>query len=749
MDSGSAVEATAESVVREYLSRKGLKETLKKMDEECPRHELSISNRQALMKQLNLEKLMKKNKENPQPFKAMLEIMTKHFIERRPQHHTNEWEANGKSLGSSDGLSSDNAFSPQTNEPMDSVALRPAARPTTAILSSRREKAAASDLVVDDDIEGESLIGEGKSGLFSSSISDSPVSYNTKTPPSRPLSSRQRTGAIISNDDTVGQRRRGQMMKPKALPQSRMSVSQQEQQRRYSTDVNETDRSSSKTVDNTVSAKFSSSGENLISSPSPDFKRNDKNKRMSMPDAAPVSFEALLMKGEERANLLQRIGLDKKDNEEFKESYKVETSSMSEERPQSRLKNLSGDTSSSKSSKSKMVDLEVGDVDDLEADLANVQLQASTPMVPPSSAKLSKIPSTPVDLKTAVALKTLVLGSPNQQFNEEWRLQAFSFCDIQDLKYGIVQKKGGPCGVLAAVQACFIQEMLFGENKIMDTKYKNVSRAERSKLLALSLSHIFWRAGDSQRAVVALPSDTCHLVSSTKFKQDDVTEKLSLYTFNNYEELSSFMMQSVSQFETDGCPGVILVMYSAILSRKPYQVRYDFDVYETTMIASHGYCTQELVNLMLTGKAVSNTFNDVVRLDSDDGSDSVTLKGISGRSEIGLLSLFEHYKSCQVGTYLKTPRFPIWVVCSESHFSVLYSSRRDLVNDWKAERRFDLMYYDGLARQQEEIKLTISTINQFYKPPSSEEDLVPPLEHCIRTKWSDAEIDWNGYEPIL
>ena len=70
--------------------------------------------------------------------------------------------------------------------------------------------------------------------------------------------------------------------------------------------------------------------------------------------------------------------------------------------------------------------------------------------------------------------------------------------------------------------------------------------------------------------------------------------------------------------------------------------------------------------------------------------------------------LFSTIQHLQVGTYLKTPKFPVWVVCSESHFSVLFSPRRDLVNDWKAERRFDLIYYDGLSRQQEEIKLTIS-----------------------------------------
>ena len=69
----------------------------------------------------------------------------------------------------------------------------------------------------------------------------------------------------------------------------------------------------------------------------------------------------------------------------------------------------------------------------------------------------------------------------------------------------------------------------------------------------------------------------------------------------------------------------------------------------------------------------------------------------------------------QVGTYYKTPKFPIWIVCSESHFSVLFSLNKDLINDWKAEKRFDMYYYDGLARQQEVIKLTICKFYKFHE----------------------------------
>lgn len=66
---------------------------------------------------------------------------------------------------------------------------------------------------------------------------------------------------------------------------------------------------------------------------------------------------------------------------------------------------------------------------------------------------------------------------------------------------------------------------------------------------------------------------------------------------------------------------------------------------------------QELVNLLLTGRAVSNVFNDVVELDSGDGNTTL-LRGIEARSDIGFLSLFEHYNVCQVPTCTLEPQKP-------------------------------------------------------------------------------------------
>lgn len=59
---------------------------------------------------------------------------------------------------------------------------------------------------------------------------------------------------------------------------------------------------------------------------------------------------------------------------------------------------------------------------------------------------------------------------------------------------------------------------------------------------------------------------------------------------------------------------------------------------------------QEMVNLYLSGRAVSNVFNDVMELDTGEGNITI-LKGVVSRCDVGLLSLFEHYKSCQVSSH--------------------------------------------------------------------------------------------------
>ncbi|KAJ9579958.1 hypothetical protein L9F63_004341, partial [Diploptera punctata] len=310
------------------------------------------------------------------------------------------------------------------------------------------------------------------------------------------------------------------------------------------------------------------------------------------------------------------------------------------------------------------------------------------------------VPHTPISITTAVELKKVVLGSASDIFSPQWLTQGFVFSTNHKLRYGFVQKKGGSCGILATVQAFVLKNLLFEQNACNCSEPLRPTRLEVSSALVRAFGDMLWRAGLEESAILALSSDVNHLMCSSKYIPDGITEKLNLTSFNSREDLETGIKNNLDQFTNATGSGCLLILFSAVLSRGLHRVKNDMDEC-SPLIGSNGQCTLELVNLLLTGYAVSNVFDNNLQVDS------CWLRGVNTRADIGFLSLFEHYNSCQVGSYLKTPRYPIWVICSENHFSVLFSCRRELVSDWRAEKRFNLYYYDGLARQDDEIKLTV------------------------------------------
>lgn len=47
---------------------------------------------------------------------------------------------------------------------------------------------------------------------------------------------------------------------------------------------------------------------------------------------------------------------------------------------------------------------------------------------------------------------------------------------------------------------------------------------------------------------------------------------------------------------------------------------------------------------------------------------------------MGFLALLEHLRYCEVGSFLKSPANPVWVLGSETHLTVLFSEERRLVS---------------------------------------------------------------------
>lgn len=58
----------------------------------------------------------------------------------------------------------------------------------------------------------------------------------------------------------------------------------------------------------------------------------------------------------------------------------------------------------------------------------------------------------------------------------------------------------------------------------------------------------------------------------------------------------------------------------------------------------------------------------------------LALRGIDKQNSVGFLAFLEHLRYCEVGTFLKSPSHPVWILGSETHLTVLFSTERRLVS---------------------------------------------------------------------
>ncbi|XP_037692930.1 probable ubiquitin carboxyl-terminal hydrolase MINDY-4 [Choloepus didactylus] len=759
------VEEVAASLVREFLSRKGLKKTYLVMDQERPRSDLSINSRNDLRKVLHLEFLYKENKAKENPLKTNLELITRYFLD----HFGNT--ANNFTLETP---------IPALSIPKKSNKLPLRCSETTLVniydLSDDdtgwRTSLSETSKARHDNLDGDAL------GNF---VSSKRLPYKSKplqtvqgeSPPLAPAWEKMED--LKSPELSLDMKKMGEKTRPKSglivrgMMAGPIASSPQDSFRKrslrrspgLSSSTQPPEEESQKVPELAMGSPVCPAPQEVLATSNGSPSRNPlgqlseltTEKRKTTP-SSPAHLPGKGLPQRERARLKEPSagspavdGSTAAGRTPLKFSLPGGNSWTTQERLERAFKRQGGQPPALRKGQSLASDNTEGEPGVLRLEDVEDELMKEDVILTPAPSMLKlQVVSKPIDLSVAKEIKILLFGTSLSCFSEEWKLQSFSFNDIASLKYGIVQNKGGPCGVLAAVQACVLQKLLFeGDGSADYARQLQPSNVHRTRCLALAIADILWRAGGQERAVVTLASGTQQFSPTGKYKADGVLETLILHSLTCYEELVTFLQQSIHQFEV-GPYGCILLTLSAILSRSAELVRQDFDTPTSHLIGAHGYCTQELVNLLLTGKAVSNVFNDVVELDSGNGN-IMLLKGIAARSDIGFLSLFEHYDVCQVGCFLKTPRFPIWVVCSESHFSVLFSLQPELLRDWRTERLFDLYYYDGLANQQEQIRLTIDTTQTV--PEDSGDDLIPPLELCIRTKWKGASVNWNGSDPIL
>eukprot|EP00371_Babesia_bovis_P003383 XP_001612030.1 hypothetical protein [Babesia bovis T2Bo] len=263
--------------------------------------------------------------------------------------------------------------------------------------------------------------------------------------------------------------------------------------------------------------------------------------------------------------------------------------------------------------------------------------------------------------------------------------------------WGLTQEQSGPCGVLATVQAYILQCLLF-HNGMYGT-LEMLQQSEMPEAVLRKLPEIYKNFVKLDHPdypeewihIPALVEALCAILYNatpySRYKiilfhplKQNMTNPLYTIIYNtNYEyyeldniaQVATLLLKHIDLLLAE--MGVLSFTMSVLATREVENVKNDMDDPEMPLIGLYGHSSQELVNLMLQGKAVSNVFDGEKTLPGADQSVPYRLKGIEAKGNVGFLTEREATRHCQVGSFYKNPRFPVWVLGSYSHYTVLFA----------------------------------------------------------------------------
>ncbi|XP_017040518.1 ubiquitin carboxyl-terminal hydrolase MINDY-3 homolog [Drosophila ficusphila] len=330
------------------------------------------------------------------------------------------------------------------------------------------------------------------------------------------------------------------------------------------------------------------------------------------------------------------------------------------------------------------------------------------------------------DMRELRDIKQLLWGdNVREDVFERWS-QGFEFSKVEPS--ALVQKQGGPCAVIAPVQAYLLKIIIMDMpgvklSEIPHDKSQNLliqalcnilknCRAPRYRIV-----HLLRRRGNAtesgltkerspaaeagtgpagqlldgeeaaggavELAAEATPASVNELSQDLQqefdndphreLSPDEFHERLHTLHFEDIASVAVFYMENYGQLAHTY--GVLLFMYSVFLTKGSEQVAADIsDTSEPLIHSTYGYGGQSLINLMLTGRAVAHVW------DNEQDVGGLKLRGICEQSDIGFITLMEQMRYCTVGSFFKNPRFPVWVMGSDTHLTVLFSNEKRLVS---------------------------------------------------------------------
>ncbi|XP_047490963.1 inactive ubiquitin carboxyl-terminal hydrolase MINDY-4B-like [Penaeus chinensis] len=359
----------------------------------------------------------------------------------------------------------------------------------------------------------------------------------------------------------------------------------------------------------------------------------------------------------------------------------------------------------------------------------------------------------PITAEMAKKLRTLVFGSSSMigSVETEWTNQSFGFQPYDTpMGYGLRVTKNVTKGLVMCMQGFVLKHLLFaktkGKSSVEPKALLKASMRAQEDSLVDAIADVIWQVGDKTSATLCLTQDVAYARDNESYQCDGCTEKIHLFEFDKLDDLRFTVKRHLFEFMSNNRSGLLLFVYSLIMTRTFKRVMEDVAGVKESLIQPNGHIHPMLASFILTGRATPYLHNGII-YEGTEETMSKPKTGVLKRAEVGHLvcQRSENKFPVAVGSRLKTPTLPIWVVRSDDAYGVLFNPNRELLRDYHAENRFDLYYYSSSNNQNKSTIVTIDTRNA-----SNNDDYnTPVLENIIHTKWNDAEVTWNGCSPYM
>uniref|UniRef100_A0A8C7DVR5 Ubiquitin carboxyl-terminal hydrolase MINDY n=1 Tax=Oncorhynchus kisutch TaxID=8019 RepID=A0A8C7DVR5_ONCKI len=236
------------------------------------------------------------------------------------------------------------------------------------------------------------------------------------------------------------------------------------------------------------------------------------------------------------------------------------------------------------------------------------------------------------------------------------------------------QFEGGPCAVIAPVQAFLLKNILFNRES---SNWRRITEEEQKAALCSTLAEILEQAcstsSTTSYCLVTWAKGQCpHTTTHTSLTGAALAaEDLGFERFHS-KALRVFVCVHITLYSVCVCVCVTTFLFLSL--QRIENIRNEIeDTTEPLIDPVYGHGSQSLVNLLVTGHAVSNVW------DGDRECSGMKLHGIHNQASVGFLTLMESLRYCKVGAFLKSPKFPIWILGSETHLSVFFAKEMCLV----------------------------------------------------------------------